>query len=149
LTAEQILAAAPNTPPPIPARSPLRPRYVASAPPAAIVQSPSSAGSGSSLFGPGGSNGGFHHGNPWSLSGRLPPVVALVSPSVAPSVPSEYLGSVSSEEEEEYQGPRGVEYTPETTGLTSGFSSSSSSGASVVVSRGGTEVVGRGRRWSV
>ncbi|KAH0285975.1 hypothetical protein M436DRAFT_84980 [Aureobasidium namibiae CBS 147.97] len=151
-TDEEILARAPSTPPPIPARSPLRPPYV---PPAATVQPVSSAGS--SLFGPAGpdANSGFVQGNPWSLSGRLPPVVALVSPSLPPSAPSECFVGVEDEDEEEkkkkkeeeHDGPRGVEYTPDTTGLQSGFSSSSSSGASVVVSRGTVEV--RGRRWGV
>lgn len=150
LTDEEILARAPSIPPPIPARSPLRPRY--HAPTAAIVQPSSSSSSssrGSSLFGPGGSNG-FYHGNPWSLSGRLLPVVALLSTSAPPSDPSDYLaGSSPPASVEEEQGPRGVDYTPEATGLTSGFSSSSSSGASVAVSLGTSTVVFRGRRWSV
>jgi hypothetical protein len=108
----------------------------------------SASSAGSSLFGPAGSGGGFLQGNPWSLSGRLPPVVALASPSLAPSAPSEYLGgSFGGSPVVEDEGPRGINYNPDTTGLTSGFSSSSSSGASLVVSHG---TVGfRGRRWSV
>lgn len=106
----------------------------------------SASSAGSSLFGPAGSGSGFLQGNPWSLSGRLPPVVALASPSLAPSAPSEFLGaSVASVEEDE--GPRGINYNPDTTGLTSGFSSSLSSGASLVVSHGMVRF--RGRRWSV
>lgn len=147
MTEEEILARAPSTPPPIPERSPLRPRY----PPAvAPVQSVSSTAS--SLFGPAGPGSGFVQGNPWCLCGRLPPVVVLAPPSLVPSAPSEYLCGAEEEqeeEEEEDQEPRGVEYNPDTTGLKSGFSSSSSSGGSVVVSVGMVEVKVRGRRWSV
>ena len=76
----------------------------------------------------------------------------LAPPSLAPSAPSEYLcGAEEEQEEEEEEGqePRGVQYNPDTTGLKSGFSSSSSSGGSVVVSVGMVEVKVRGRRWSV
>lgn len=147
LSASEVLLLAPSTPLPIPARSPLRPRPV----PAALAQPSVQPDSPSSSLYEEGAGLGFQQGNPWSLTGRLPPVVALAPPSLAPSAPSEYLGSVSSAASSaEDQGPRGVDYNPDTTGLTSAFSassSSSSSGRSLLVSNG--TMVLRRRRWSV
>ncbi|KAH0262593.1 hypothetical protein KCU91_g13306, partial [Aureobasidium melanogenum] len=136
---------APSTPPPIPARSPLRPRPAAAAA-AALAQPSVQPDSPSSSLYEEGAGLGFHQGNPWSLTGRLPPVVGLAPPSLPPSAPSEYLGPASPAAFVD-EGPRGVDYNPDTTGLTSAFSTSSSSGGSLLVSNG-TMVVRR-RRWSV
>ncbi|KAH0014312.1 hypothetical protein KCU78_g8737, partial [Aureobasidium melanogenum] len=146
LPASEVLLLAPSTPPPIPARSPLRPRPAAAA--AALAQQAVQPDSPSSSLYEEGAGLGFYQGNPWSLTGRLPPVVGLASPSLPPSPPSEYLGSASSAASvAEDEGPRGVDYNPDTTGLTSAFSTSSSSGGSLLVSNG-TMVVRR-RRWTV
>ncbi|KAG9839966.1 hypothetical protein KCU98_g9472, partial [Aureobasidium melanogenum] len=142
LSASRVLLLAPPTPPPIPARSPLRPHPAATALAQHTVQPDSPS---SSLYEEG-AGLGFHQGNPWSLTGRLPPVVGLAPPSLPPSAPSEYLGCFSSAASVD-EGPRGVDYNPDTTGLTSAFSASSSSGGSLLVSNG-TMVVRR-RRWTV
>ncbi|KAG9839471.1 hypothetical protein KCU98_g9683, partial [Aureobasidium melanogenum] len=148
MSASEVLLLAPSTPPPVPARSPLRPRPAPAAD--ALAQSPVQPDSLSSSLYEEGAGLGFHQGNPWSLTGRLPPVVGLAPPSLPPSAPSEYLGPASSPSAAsvaEDEGPRGVDYNPDTTGLTSAFSTSSSSGGSLLVSNG-TMVVRR-RRWSV
>ncbi|KAH0369192.1 hypothetical protein KCU65_g3489, partial [Aureobasidium melanogenum] len=137
MSASEVLLLAPSTPPPIPARSPLRPRPAPAA--AALTQHTVQPDSSSSLYEEG-AGVGFHQGNPWSLTGRLPPVVGLAPPSLPPSAPSEYLGaSLSAASVSEDEGPRGVDYNPDTTGLKSAFSASSSSGGSLVVSNGTIE----------
>ncbi|KAK6003815.1 hypothetical protein QM012_009586 [Aureobasidium pullulans] len=148
LLASEVLRLAPFTPPPIPARSPLRPRPAAAA--AAHAQpavQPDSPSSSLFFYEEEGAGLGFHQGNPWSLTGRLPPVVLLAAPSLPPSAPSEYLAASPSVAQDE--GPRGVDYNPDTTGLTSAFSaSSSSSGGSLLVSNG-TISLRRRRRMTV
>ncbi|KAG9946764.1 hypothetical protein KCU85_g6223, partial [Aureobasidium melanogenum] len=139
MLASEVFLLAPSTPPPIPVRSPLRPRPAAAA--ALAQQHTVQPDSPSSSLYEEGAGLGFHQGNPWSLTGRLPPVVGLAPPSLPPSAPSEYLGSFSSAAASvsEDEGPRGVDYNPDTTGLTSAFSASSSSGGSLLVSNGTIE----------